>query len=107
MGKKSTTDAVEILHRLFVDGTPEMKALLEEELANLDVADQICLLRTQAGISQHELAEKIGTTASATSRLESADYEGHSLSMLRRIGAALGKQVKISFVPVPEDVEMA
>ncbi len=104
--KKTTTDAVEILRRLFVDGQPDIEAWLEEELANLDVAEQIYRLRTQAGLTQRELAEKIGTTASAISRLEQADYEGHSLSMLRRIAAALGSQVKIAFVPIPEDVEV-
>ena len=107
MGKKSTTDAVEILHRLFVDGRPEMKALFEEELANLDVAEQIYLLRTQAGLSQHELAEKIGTTASAISRLESADYEGHSLAMLRRVAAALDKRVEIRFVALKSKTQTA
>ena len=104
--KKSTTDAVEILHRLFIDGKPEIKALIEEELANLDVAEQIYLLRTQADLSQRELAEKIGTTSSVVSRLESADYEGHSLSMLRRIATALNTRVKVSFVPVEEGTEV-
>jgi hypothetical protein len=42
----------------------------------------------------------IGTTASVISRLEDADYEGHSLAMLRRIAAALDKRVEIRFVPV-------
>ena len=41
--------------------------------------------RTEAGLSQKELAEMIGTTQSVISRLEDADYEGHSLSMLSRI----------------------
>lgn len=101
--KKSTADAVEILHKLFVDGKPEMKAMLEEELANLDVAEQIHLRRAQAGLSQRQLAELVGTTASAISRLERANYEGHSLSMLRRIAAALNTQVKVSFVPIEEE----
>ena len=33
--RRSTADAVEILHKLFIEGKPEMEALLEEELANL------------------------------------------------------------------------
>lgn len=56
-------------------------------------------MRTEAGLSQRELAKKVGTTASAICRLEDADYEGHSLSMLRRIAAALGRRVEIRFVP--------
>ena len=89
---RKTTDAREILYRLLVEGKPEMEALLEEERTNLDVAEQIALLRTEAGLSQQALADKIGTTASAISRLESANYEGHSLAMLRKIAAALNKR---------------
>ena len=51
-------------------------------------------------------SERVGTAASAICRLERADYGGHSLSMLRRIGAALGRQVRIAFVPMTEDVEV-
>jgi ribosome-binding protein aMBF1 (putative translation factor) len=97
---RKTTDAREILYKLLVEGKPEMEALLEEERTNLDVAEQIVLLRTEAGLSQQALANKIGTTASAISRLESADYEGHSLAMLRKIATALNKRVQISFLPL-------
>ena len=51
-------------------------------------------------IRQRELAKLLGTTASAICRLEDADYEGHSLAMLRRIATALNKRVEIRFVPV-------
>lgn len=97
---KKTSDAAQILFKLFVEGNPEMEAQLEEERTNIDVAEQISLLRAEAGLTQAELAEKIGTTASAISRLENADYEGHSITMLRRIATALNKQLKISFVPL-------
>lgn len=97
---RKTTDAREILYKLLVEGKPEMEALLEEERTNLNVAEQIVLLRTEAGLSQQALADKIGTTASAISRLESADYEGHSLAMLRKIAVALKKRVQISFLPL-------
>ncbi len=103
---RKTSDAREILYKLLVEGKPEMEALLEEERTNLDVAEQIVLLRTEAGLSQQALADKIGTTASAISRLESADYEGHSLAMLRKIAAALNKRVQISFFPLEEETEV-
>lgn len=50
-------------------------------------------------MSQRELAKRVGTTASVICRLEDADYEGHSLSMLRRIAAALDRRIEIRFVP--------
>lgn len=98
--KKPTADAVEILHRRYFEGKPEKQALLEEERANATVARQIYDLRTEAGLSQRELAKMVGTTASVICRLEDADYDGHSLGMLRRIAAALDKRVQIRFVPL-------
>ena len=95
---KPTTDAVKILYRRLFKGNPEMLEMLEEERANLDVAQKISALRTSAGLTQAQLAKLIGTKASAISRLESADYEGHSLSMLRRIPAALDRRLEIRFV---------
>ncbi|MBZ0257728.1 helix-turn-helix domain-containing protein [bacterium] len=98
--KKTTTDGVEILHRRYFEGKPEMLALLEEERANADIAQSIYDLRQEAGLTQKELAELIGTKQSVIARLEDADYEGHSLSMLRRIAAALNRKVRIEFEPV-------
>jgi len=53
-------------------------------------------LRQEAGLTQSELAGRIGTTQSVISRLESDAYEGHSLSMLYRIGAALNRSIVVS-----------
>jgi len=97
-GRESTTDAVEILHRRYFEGKREMLAMLEEERANAEVARKIFELRSKAGLTQRELAKMVGTTASVICRLEDADYEGHSLAILRRIAAALGKRVEIRFV---------
>ena len=94
------TDAVEILHRRYFEGRPDRLALLEEERANAEIARKIYELRTKAGLTQRELAKLVGTTASVICRLEDADYEGHSLGMLRRIASALNKQVEIRFGPV-------
>jgi ribosome-binding protein aMBF1 (putative translation factor) len=97
--KKPTADAVEILQRRYYDGKPGRMADLEEARASDEVARKILFLRTKAGLSQRELAKLVGTTGSVICRLEDADYEGHSLAMLRRIAAALNKQVEIRFVP--------
>ena len=51
------------------------------------------------GLSQRQLAKLVFTTASVICRLEDADYDGHSLAMLRRIAAALDKRVEIRFLP--------
>ena len=98
--RKPATDAVEILHRRFFRGQPERQRVLEEARADDEVARKIYELRKKAGLTQAQLAKMIGTTASVISRLEDADYEGHSLAMLRRIAAALNQRVEIRFVPI-------
>jgi DNA-binding XRE family transcriptional regulator len=98
--RKPTTDAVEIVHRRFFEGKPDMLAALDEARANDEVARKIYALRTKARLSQRELAKLVGTTASVICMLEDADYKGHSLSMLRRIAAALDRRLEIRFVQV-------
>src|SRR2546426_12779699 len=95
--QKRTSDALVIMDKLTGD-SPEMADLLEQERANLDIARKIYELRTKAKLSQAELARKVGTTQSVISRLEDADYDGHSLAILRRIASALEKRVEIRFV---------
>jgi transcriptional regulator with XRE-family HTH domain len=75
-----------------------MEAMVEEERCNANVARRIYKLRTKAGLSQRQLAERVGTTASVICRLEDADYDGHSLTMLRRIAQALNHRVQIHLV---------
>ncbi len=94
---KTTSDAVAILARI-TGNEPSIKALIEAERGNLQVATEIFTLRTAAKLSQAQLAEKIGTTQSVISRLEDADYNGHSLAMLQRIASAFNKRVEIRFV---------
>jgi DNA-binding XRE family transcriptional regulator len=54
-----------------------------------DMALQLVDLRKKSGLSQIELAWKVGTSQQQISRLESPSYEGHSLSMIRRVAEAL------------------
>jgi len=98
MTQKRTSDALALVEELTGE-TQEMADLLEHEQANLDIARKIYELRTKAKLSQAELARKVGTTQSVISRLEDADYDGHSLQMLRRIASALEKRVEIRFLP--------
>jgi DNA-binding XRE family transcriptional regulator len=97
---KSATDAVEILHRRFYEDKPARLRNLDEARANEEIARKILELRTEARLTQTQLAKLIGTTASVICRLEDADYEGHSLAMLRRIAESLNHRVDIRFVPI-------
>ena len=93
---KRITDAVEILHRRYIKGNPQREASLVAERLNAEIASMVYDLRTEAGLTQKELAGRIGTKQSVISRLEDADYEGHSLSILRRIAKALNRRLTVT-----------
>lgn len=76
---------------------PEFAARFEHAGEAWDVALQIADLRRQAGLSQKELAALLHTSQQQISRLESPGYEGHSLSMLRRVAEALHARVRVVF----------
>ena len=105
--KRPTTNAAEILHRRYYQGKPDRLAAMEEARANDNVARKMTALRVQAGLTQRQLAKLVGTTASVICRLESADYEGHSLAMLNRIAAALNQRVEIRFVQTSRRLQHA
>lgn len=102
---KQTTNAVEILHRRYVGDDAERKASLQVERVNAEVARMIYELRDEAGMTQKELAKLIGTTQSVVSRLENADYNGHSLSMLNRIAKALNRHLSVEMRDGDKDAE--
>ena len=93
--RKPTSDAVAVLHRRYYEGKPKRLVNLEKARADDHVARKINALRTEAGLTQRQLAKLVGTTASVICRLENADYEGHSLVMLNRIAAAMKCRVEI------------
>jgi transcriptional regulator with XRE-family HTH domain len=78
---------------------PDFAARFERAGEAWDVALQIAALREKAGLSQRALARKLKTSQQQISRLESPSYEGHSLSMLRRVAEALGATVHVTIAP--------
>ena len=97
--KPTRSGALQHAYDRYVGDDPERRAAYEQELLNAEIALLLYRLRTQASLSQRELAKRVGTTASVICRLEDADYEGHSLAMLRRIAAALDRRLEIRFAP--------
>ena len=76
----------------------EVKKLNSEEFA---ILDQILAARKEAGLTQAQVAKRMGTQAPAVARLESALLTGKhspSLSTLRKYAAALGKKVELHLV---------
>jgi len=99
-------DVTQILDRMTGDDE-ELQQLIAEETINAEVARLIYEARTAAGLTLAELAEKIETKQPVIARLEEADYEGHSLSLLQRIAIALNQRIELHFVPLEPTSEAA
>ena len=93
-----TRDALKILKSVTGDND-SVKAGIAQARINFEVAQMIYDARTKAGLTQGELAALIGSKQPVIARLEDADYEGHSLSILQRIAAALEQRLELHFVP--------
>lgn len=96
---KRTTDAVEIMENMIGDD-PQLNQIYAEAKINAHVAQLIYDARKEAGLTQAQLAQLVGTQQSVIARLEDADYEGHSLSMLNRVAEVLQRKVIIDLVPI-------
>jgi ribosome-binding protein aMBF1 (putative translation factor) len=96
-----TKDALKIIDGITGDD-PELREMIEEETIHAHVARMIYEARSRAGLTQQQLADLIGTKQSVIARLEDADYEGHSLTMLQRIAAVLNHKLEIHLVPAEE-----
>ena len=93
MPRKKTRNALELIAR-DVGDEPSFRARVEEEKFNAQIARMVLEARTAARLTQQELADLAGTTQPVIARLEDADYEGHSLAMLRHIAAALDRRLR-------------
>lgn len=63
----------------FIGKDEELREMIRQEVLNAEIGQMIYDARTKAGLTQQQLAKRLGTTQSVISRLESANYDGHSL----------------------------
>jgi ribosome-binding protein aMBF1 (putative translation factor) len=96
---RRTTSAREIITRRFYEGRPHRLAEREQTHREMALGMKIRRLREEAGMTQRALARKIGTQPSAISRIEDADYDGHSMSLLQKVADALDMLLLIDFAP--------
>jgi ribosome-binding protein aMBF1 (putative translation factor) len=94
---RKTTDAIKIIDKM-IGRRNKVRELVDEALLNAKVAQMIYDARTASGLTQKQLAGLVGTQQSAIARLEDADYDGHSLSMLERIASALNQRLDVRFI---------
>jgi len=63
------------------------------------VVAQLLRARTRAGLTQDAVAERMGTTKSAVSRLEGSGKHAPSLATLRKYAQAVGCELQVKLVP--------
>jgi ribosome-binding protein aMBF1 (putative translation factor) len=92
--KKSTNFDL-YLQKLLKD--PELKKYYDEVGKQLEIAYKINQLRKKEGLSQLDLAKKIGTTQSNVARLE-AGNQNFTTETLQKIAKAFKRELKVEFV---------
>lgn len=97
--KAATRSGTQILFDRLYRGRPERIAALKRTRKELALGRKIRALRTSRGLSQSQLAKALGTQAPAISRIEDADYDGHSLRILRKVADYFGQNLVVSFEP--------
>ena len=70
-----------------------------ETLPEYELAKQMLRARSRAGLTQDTVAQRMGTSKSAVSRLEGAAKHAPSLSTLQRYAEAVGCELQLKFVP--------
>ncbi len=80
---------------------PAVKADYDANITKYAILDEILSARREAGLTQAQVAERMGTKASAVARLESALVSGKhspSIETLRKYAAAVGKRLEVRLV---------
>ncbi len=80
---------------------PAVKAAYDASVTEYAILDEILSARREAGLTQAQVAERMGTKASAVARLESALVSGKhspSIDTLRKYAAAVGKRLEVHLV---------
>ncbi len=69
---------------------PEFQAVYEEEAAKSALWLQLVEARLAAGLTQKQMAERLGVSQAQVARIEKEDYDAYTLTTLRKYVAALG-----------------
>jgi predicted transcriptional regulator len=90
----------ELIHEILKDPSVKLEHLrIERE--EMPMLDEILKARVDAGLTQAEVARRMGTHAPAVARLENALLTGKhspSVATLQKYAAALGKRLEVKFV---------
>ena len=83
---------------------PEFQAVYEEEAAKSELWLQLVQARLTAGLTQKQMAERIGVSQAQVARIEKEDYDAYTLTTLRKYVAALGEGFSLEVtIHTPEE----
>ncbi len=74
---------------------PEHRRIYEEEAAKKDLWWQMVDARQELGLTQEQMAQRLGVSQAQVARIEKRGYEAHTLSTLRRYVMALGDDYEL------------
>lgn len=94
---------LDVAERLKTDDEFRQRFFLAESSAM--VARQLIALRKRRGMSQEQVAEKLGTGQPAISRVESADYQKWSFRMLQRLAGEMGARLRVIIEPFEDIIQ--
>jgi DNA-binding transcriptional regulator YiaG len=83
-----------------VSQSDEARLAYEEDVTITEMVLMLISLREKSGLTQKELAEKMGISQQMVSKMEHIDYEGRTFSKLWRHLDALGYRPEIKAVPI-------
>lgn len=114
--KKYSTDKnkVALLSQGYIEHTLKLKSEIAEyekmkrsplpkvlRAHDLDeISRQLVRLRLARGLTQAELAARIGCKQADVSRLEREDYQGYTIGQLKKIAANLDAEIELDLIPV-------
>jgi DNA-binding XRE family transcriptional regulator len=78
--------------------SPEARTLYKEEAAKKELWLQLVEARQAAGLTQAELAERLGVSQAQVARIEKSGYDAYTLNTLRRYVQALGRTLEVVVV---------
>lgn len=79
-------------------GDPEAREIYKEEAAKKELWLQLVEARQAAGLTQVELASRLGVSQAQVARIEKSGYDSYTLNTLRRYVQALGKRLEVAVV---------
>lgn len=110
----SDKNKVALLSQGYVEHIAQLKAEMEEyermrrsplpkmlRIHNLgEISHHLVRLRIARRITQAELASRLGCKQADISRIEREEYQGYTISQLKKIATSLGAELQLNLIPV-------